>query len=53
MEMLLQLWRPESELDGINSAVGRYHYLLIGMHHLLGEGDCTAVLRSSMLYMEV
>ena len=32
MEMLMQLWRPESELDGINSG-SWYHCLPIGIYH--------------------
>jgi len=31
-EMLMQLWRPESELDGINSG-SWYHCLPIGIYH--------------------
>ena len=32
LEMLMQLWRPESELDGINSG-SWYHCLPIGIYH--------------------
>jgi len=32
MEMLMQLWKPKSELDGINSS-NWYHYLPIGIYH--------------------
>jgi len=32
MEMLMQMWRPESELDGMNSG-SWYHCLPIGIHH--------------------
>jgi len=32
MEMLMQLWRPESELNGINSG-SWYHCLPIGIYH--------------------
>jgi len=32
VEMLMQLWRPESELDGIKSD-SWYHCLPIGIYH--------------------
>jgi len=32
LEMLMQLWRPESELDGINSG-SWYHCMQIGIYH--------------------
>ena len=38
----MQLWRPKSVLDGINSG-SWYHCLPIGIHHWLGEGGCIAV----------
>ena len=40
--MLMQLWRPEFELDGINSG-SWYHCLPIRIYHWQWEGDCTAV----------
>jgi len=42
MEMLMQLWKPEFELDGINSRSCWYQCLLIWIYHWLWEGDCTA-----------
>ena len=46
-----ELWRPEFELDGINSG-SWYHCLPIGIYHWLGEGGWIAELcvRSSMLH---
>jgi len=52
MDMLMQLWKPESELDGITSN-SWYHYLQIGVYHWLGEGGCTSVLCKVICYMEV
>jgi len=40
--MLMQLWRPESEMDGINSG-SWCHWLPIEVFHALGEGVCIAV----------
>ena len=51
-QMLMQLWRPESELDGINSG-SWYHYLPTGIYHWLGQGGCTAVVCKGVCYMEV
>ena len=51
MVMLMQLWRPESELDGINS--GSWYYCLpIEIYHSLGEGGCiySNCVQSSMLH---
>ena len=42
MEILMQLWRPEFELDGINSE-SWCHCLPIRMYHWSWEGGCTAV----------
>jgi len=49
MEMLMQLWRPKSGLDVINSG-SWYHCLSIGIYHWLGEGGCIVVVQSSMLH---
>jgi len=51
MEMPMQLWRPEFELDGINS-VSWYQCLpiRIRIYHWQWEGHCTAVVRSRMLH---
>jgi len=32
-KMLMQLWRPVSELDGINSGISWYHCLPIGIYN--------------------
>ena len=48
----MQLWRPESELDEINSG-SWYHCLPIGIYHWLGEGGCIAVVCKVVCYMEV
>jgi len=48
----MQLWRPESELDGINSG-SWYHCLPIGMYHCLGEGGCIAAVCEVVCYTEV
>ena len=37
----MQLWRPESELDGTNSS-SWYHCLPIGIYYWLREGGCIA-----------
>jgi len=51
--MLMQLWKPKSELDGVNSGTW-YHYSPIGIYHWLGEGGCIAVVCDEVLcYMEV
>jgi len=52
MEMLTQLWRPESKLDGIIFG-SWYHCLPIGIYHRLGEGGCTAVVCDVVCYTEV
>jgi len=52
MEMLMQRWRPESELDGINSG-SWYHCLPIGIYHLLGEGGCIVVVCEVVCYTEM
>ena len=48
----MQRWRPESELDGINSG-SWYHCLPIGICHGLGEGGCIAVMCEVVCYTEV
>ena len=48
MEMLPQLCRPESELDGINSG-SWYHCLPIGIRRL-GEGGCIAAVCKVVCY---
>jgi len=50
--MLMQQWRPESALDGINSG-SWYHCLPIGIYHWLGEGGCIAVVCEVVCYTEV
>ena len=52
MEMLMQLWRPEFELDGINLG-SWYHCLPIGIYHWLGEGGYIAVVCKVVCYTEV
>jgi len=47
----MQLWRPESKLDGINSG-SWYHCLPIGVYHRLGEAGCIAVVCEVVCYME-
>ena len=47
----MQLWRPESELDGINSG-SWYHCLPVGIYHWLGEGGCIAVVCKVVCYTE-
>ena len=47
--MLMQLWRPKSELDGINSG-NWYHSLPIGIYHWLGEGDCSSCVQRSLIH---
>ena len=49
MEMLMQLWRPKSGLDVINSG-SWYHCLPIGIYHWLGEGGCIAVVCEVVCY---
>jgi len=51
MEMMMQLWRPESEMDGINSG-SWYHYLPIQIYHSLGEGGCIAAACKVVCYTE-
>ena len=48
----MQLWRPESELDGIHSG-SWYHCLPIRIYHLLGEGGYIAAVCKVVCYMEV
>jgi len=48
----MQLWRPESELEGMNSG-SWYHCLPIGIYHRLGEGGCIAVVCEVVCYTEV
>jgi len=50
--MLMQLWKPECELNGINSG-SRYHYLPIRIYNWLAEGGYTAVVCEVVCYMEV
>jgi len=50
--MLMQLWRPESGLDGITSG-SRYHCLPIGIYHCLGEEGCIAAVCEVVCYTEV
>ena len=52
MLMLMQLWRPEFELDGINSC-SWYHCLPIGIYHWLGEAGCITVVSEVVCYTEV
>jgi len=48
----MQLWRPEFELDEINSG-SWYHCLPIGIYHWLGEGGCIAAVCEVVCCMEV
>jgi len=52
MEMMMQPWRPESELDGINSG-SWYHCLPMAIYHWSGEGGCIAVACEVVCYTEV
>ena len=54
MDMLMQLWRPESKLDGINS--GSWYRCLprgIPVYRWLGEGGCIVVGCEVVCYTEV
>jgi len=49
---MMQLWRPEFELDGRNSG-SWFRCLPIRIYHWQWDGDCTAVVCEAVCCMEV